>query len=173
MPLPWQPLCHIIMRLAERLVLKKQEAYRFAGGFPRLLPGALAEFHQEDSRRGDGGGARDLRYQLKSRVGPDGSIPPGPRPSTAQGLNAGVKGQGSRPRPAGPSEPGTHPPLLGATALRSFMEPQLGRPVGKRKDKTLRWSAQRCGSVTDFRPPTGVKGSEKLRGACRWHGRGR
>lgn len=152
----------------ERLVLKKQEAYRFAGGFPRLLPGALAQFHQEDSRRGDGGGARDLWYQLKSRVGPDGSIPPGPRPSTALGLRAGVKGQGSRPRPAG------HAP----TSAWSHCSEELhgtpaGKAVGKRKDKNLRWSAQRCGSVTDFRPPTGVKGSERLRGACQWHGRGR
>lgn len=32
MPLPWQPLCHIVMS-RRRLVLKEREAYRFA--FPR------------------------------------------------------------------------------------------------------------------------------------------
>lgn len=73
---------------------------------------------------------RDRLPQLKSKAVPRGTTPTGPCPGRAQGLRAGVRGQGSCPPQAGPSEPGPHPLPLGATAQRLLVISQVGKLVG-------------------------------------------
>lgn len=150
-PLPWQPLCHSV-----RGWQCKEACLKGAGRTAHQLAGSPNSGSPEsphNSGRGAQWGCPRTLHQLKSKAVPDGSVPPGPRPSTARGLRNGVR--------AGPD-----PPLHGATALRTFRVPQLGNAAGERgAGRGSAWSAGRRGGVTGLRPPKGVNGSGELRGA--------
>ena len=137
-PLPWQPLCHIVTRLAGKEVCLKGARSLSIPGFPsrsgKWAPSrARPKFSLGDSRRGSARGTCCASWRAKRRLVAE--YPLGHLLAPRRGPGLGCRDR-VLPRPIGcPSGPGPRPPPC-APALRCSMASQMGEPAAE-EDKAL------------------------------------